>query len=319
MKRILFEIILCVILSFPFASVAQDDLESLVALDSVTFDKIIATFKSGTLINMKTIETLGRNELDFRVDHRFGDIAGRAGGAKNFFGLDNSTDIRIGFEYGLTDGLNVGISRAKGASDATQLYEGNVKYRFLEQTEDNRIPFSLAFFGSGTLSAAESNMDRSSPTSFKTFKDRFVYVSQLMLARKFSPNLSLLVSPTFVHRNYIGFGDQNSIFALGVAGRLKINRRLSLLVDYYLPFRDQQKKKFMESTKGRTYHNPLGIGLEIETGGHVFSMNFTNSKGVQEGQLIPETYSSWSKGEIRWGFGITRRFTLERKKVGHNQ
>ncbi len=310
MKNIFFRIIVTIVLSVPIISFGQDDLEMLAGFDSVQRDKVISTFKSGSIINLKTIETLGKGELDFRVDHRFGDIAGKAGGAKNFFGLDNSTDIKIGFDYGLTDELNFGIYRAKGASDATQLYEGAVKYRFLDQTQDDRIPVSLAFFASATLSAAKSDPNLNSPVSFRRFKDRFVYVGQLIIARKFSSRLSILVSPSYLHRNYTAYGDQNAFFAIGFAGRIKITRRISLLADYFLPFRNGLKKTLMESTWGKTYYNPLGIGLEIETGGHVFSLNFTNSKSIQEAQLIPETYSSWGKGQFRWGFGITRRFSL---------
>lgn len=95
-----------------------------------------ATFKSGKLINIQTIETIHKKELDFRVDHRFGDIAGKGGGASQFFGLDHASDIRIGFDYGISDNLNIGIARAKGASELTQLFETIVKYKFLEQTND---------------------------------------------------------------------------------------------------------------------------------------------------------------------------------------
>ncbi|ULT23291.1 DUF5777 family beta-barrel protein [Sphingobacterium sp. E70] len=125
--------------------VAQEDLDKMIKLEGPKNEKVTATFKSGNLINLKTTETIHRNEMDFRVDHRFGDIGGSAGGAKNFFGLDNSTDIRIGFDYGLTDNINIGIARAKGATEVRQLYEGNIKYRFVEQTIDNSVPVSIAF------------------------------------------------------------------------------------------------------------------------------------------------------------------------------
>src|SRR5690606_20033546 len=135
-------------------------------------EKVTATFKSGSLINLKTTETIHRNELDFKVDHRFGDIAGSAGGSKNFFGLDNSSDIRIGLDYGLLDNLTIGIARAKGATEIRQLYEANLKYRFLEQTVDNSVPVSIAFFGSTTVSAMEASEDKNSATYFENFSDR---------------------------------------------------------------------------------------------------------------------------------------------------
>ena len=310
MKIVFIKIILLSIIVIPTTSLAQEDLEKLIKVDSSLNEKVYSTFKSGSLINLKTIETLHKKELDFRVDHRFGDIAGSSGGPKNFFGLDNSTDIRIGFEYGIIDDLNIGISRAKGAADQTQLYEGNLKYRFLEQTIDNRIPLSIALFVSTTISAAESSEDKSMANSYNNFRDRLVYVSQLIIARKFNSSFSLIMSPTYVHRNYTAFGDQNSIFALGIGGRLKMTKRLSLIADYFIPFKSKTKLEYMESTWDKKYYKALGVGLEIETGGHVFSLNFTNAKSIQEGQIIPETYSSWSKGQFRWGFGITRRFSF---------
>jgi len=297
----------------PILSLAQEDLDKLVQLDSGRNDKVSSTFKSGVLINMNTTEMLHKKELDFRVDHRFGDIAGTAGGPKNFFGLDNSTDIRIGFEYGVSDRINVGIARAKGSTAVSQLYEASLKYRFLEQTLDDRIPVSLGFFGSGIISAAGASQEKGSPISFQDFSHRITYLSQLILARKFSSYLSLVIAPTYVHRNFTAYGDQNSLFSIVMGGRLKLTKRMSLIADYFLPLRTSSKKKYMETTWNNNYFNALGIGLEMETGGHVFSLNFTNAKAIQLSQIITETNSSWTKGQFRWGFGISRRFSFDKK------
>ncbi len=279
--------ILLILLCFPFAkSFAQEDLDKLIHIDAPKNEKVTATFKSGNLINLKTTETIHRNEMDFRVDHRFGDIAGSAGGGKNFFGLDNSTDIRIGFDYGLFDNLNIGIARAKGATAARQLFEGNVKYRFIEQTVDNSIPVSVAFFGSTTLSAMEASTDKSSAASFENFNDRLSYVTQLIIARKFSSDLSLVVVPSYLHRNYTAFNDQNDVFAIGIGGRAKVSNRIALVADYTLPFRKASNKKYREEVGGQRYYNALGVGLEMDTGGHIFHLNFTNATAIQESQFI---------------------------------
>ena len=148
--------ILLILFVLPLVSFAQESLENLVAVADET-EKVSATFKSGKLINIQTIETIHKKELDFRVDHRFGDIAGKGGGASQFFGLDHASDIRIGFDYGISDNSNIGIARAKGASELKQLFETNVKYKFLEQTNDNKIPVSVAFFGSATTSAMDKS------------------------------------------------------------------------------------------------------------------------------------------------------------------
>ncbi|UIR55633.1 DUF5777 family beta-barrel protein [Sphingobacterium sp. SRCM116780] len=309
MKYILF-IILSAISSSVFA---QEDLEKLVDLSGPKSEKVTATFKAGNLINLKTTETIHRNELDFRVDHRFGDIAGSNGGGKNFFGLDNSTDIRIGFDYGIRDNLNIGIARAKGATEIRQLYEANVKYRFLEQTIDNRIPVSIAFFGSTTVSAMEASEDQSSAAHFDRFSDRLNYVSQLIIARKFSSDFSFTIVPTYLHRNFTAYNDQNNLFAVGLGGRVKVSNRMALVADYVLPFRQSSKKEYRENVTGQRYYHALGVGLEIETGGHIFHLNFTNATAVQESQFISETNSSWGKGQFRWGFSIARRFSFNKK------
>jgi hypothetical protein len=301
--------VLCPVLSF-----AQQDLEKLLTLDSGATEQVTSTFKSGNLINLRTTETIYGQELDFRVDHRFGDLAGKAGGIKNFFGLDNSTDIRIGFDYGISDHLNVGIARAKGATMATQLYEANIKYRFLNQSTDGKVPFSAAIFGSATAAAVKASTDPTSPISYRNFADRLSYVAQLILARKFSSSLSLALSPTYVHHNYTAFGDQNSLFALGIGGRIKFSKRMAFVADYFLPFRQEEKKDYMEQSWDKKYYNALGMGIELETGGHVFHLNFTNASAIQEAQLIGETTSTWTEGQFRWGFSISRRFSLAKTK-----
>lgn len=306
--------ILCTVLcAISMVTFAQEDLDKLIDLEGGKGEKVNATFKSGYLINSKTTEMIHRHELDFRVDHRFGDIAGSAGGVKNFFGLDNSSDIRIGFDYGVLDNLNIGIARAKGATEIRQLYEGNIKYRFLEQTTDNSIPVSIAFFGSTTVSAMEAVEDKHSAANFKNFADRLSYVSQLIIARKFNSNISFLVVPTYLHRNFTAYNDQNDLFAVGIGGRAKVSNRIAVVADYFLPFRQSSKKEYRETVTGQRYYNALGVGLEMDTGGHIFHMNFTNATAIQESQFISETNSSWGKGQFRWGFSIARRFNFDKK------
>ncbi|MEH3114007.1 DUF5777 family beta-barrel protein [Pedobacter terrae] len=298
----------------PTLAFAQDSLEN--ALQMPTEKRNVkATFKAPKLINIQTNETIYKNELDFRVDHRFGDIAGSAGGTKNFFGLDQSTDIRIGFEYGISDRLSIGLARAKGAGVVTQLYEGNLKYRLLEQTTDDKIPVAITLFGSTTISATKASTDPAAANAFGGFKDRLTYVAQAVIARKFNPNFSMLVMPSYVHRNFTVFGDQNDMLALSIGGRIKITKRMAFVADYTIPFRDKNKETYLESTLDTKYYKTLGAGLEFETGGHIFHLNFTNATAIQESQFITDTNTSWLKGQYRWGFSIARRFSFDKKKV----
>jgi len=293
---------------------SQTDLEKELTNNVTGHEKVSATFKSTKLINGHTNETIFKNELDFKVDHRFGDIAGDNGGIRRFFGLDNSTDVRIGFEYGLSDRLSIGIARAKGATEVTQLYEGSIKYRLLEQTTDDYIPVAITIFGSNTIAAVEASDEPTSPIAYQNFRDRMNFVSQIILARKFNSNISFTITPGYVHRNFTAFRDQNDLFTIGAGGRAKISKRMSIVVDYYLPFRNKSDKAYFEEVNGVKFYNPLGVGLEIETGGHVFHMNFTNATAIQEMQYLTQTNSSWLKGQYRWGFSISRRFSFDHQK-----
>ncbi|MEP7109016.1 MAG: DUF5777 family beta-barrel protein [Ferruginibacter sp.] len=272
-----------------------------------------ATFKGTHLVNSRTIETLGKHDLDFRVSHRFGDIGGEYGGEKSFFGMENSSDVGISFDYGITDRLMVGISRAKGATSIRQLYEASLKYKLLRQTEDGNIPVSVTAFGNAVVSSMSSNIKANTPDHFSSFADRMSYTGQLLVARKFSEHLSLMLMPTWVHSNYVINNDQNDIFALGIGGRMKITKRIALVADYFRVFRNAKSISNFK-TNGLTFYNPLGAGLEFETGGHVFDFTFTNSTAILENQFIPYTTTSWTQWRFRWGFNLSRIFSTKKHK-----
>jgi hypothetical protein len=318
MTRILFQkyekyFCLIVLLLTALNSFGQQDLEKELGNTGPAHEKVTATFKSTKLINVHTNETIFKNELDFRIDHRFGDIAGDNGGIRRFFGLDNATDVRIGFEYGLSDRLSVGFARAKGATDVQQLYEGNLKFRLLEQTTDDYMPVAVTLFGSTTATGVTASDDPSAGTAYRNFSDRLNFVAQVIIARKFNSSFSFILTPTYVHRNFTAFRDQNDLFAVSAGGRAKISKRMALVVDYTMPFRNSADQDYLEEFNGLKYRNALGAGLEIETGGHVFNLNFTNATAIEEMQFIPQTTSNWLKGQFRWGFSIARRFSFHKK------
>jgi len=300
---------------------AQDDLSNL--MDKLQPKKVkspvTATFKSLQIINAQSNETMHKNDLRFVVLHRFGDIAGTFGGMKpNFYGLDNSTDILIGFDYGLSDRWSLGLGRTKGATGRNtsqkQLFYLNTKYRLIRQSTNNNMPISVTLFGNGILSGMDKLPDVTTDADFQKYSDRMSYDAQVIITRKFSDNFSLALLPTFVRRNYVSFMDMNNMFALGIGGRMKITHRMAVIADYFLSFRSQESKNyFLQQKNGFKFYNPLGLGLEMETGGHVFNFIFTNSTAILENQFIPSTISSWFKGGFRWGFSISRTFTLSKK------
>jgi hypothetical protein len=270
-------------------------------------------FYSPRLINANTVQPLPRHVLEFKVVHNFGDLAGSGGGLKNFFGLDNAQDIRIGFQYGLSKRVTLAAARYKGEGQVQRMYELGLKWLILQQRDnDPSHPLSLAVYANEVVATMKPGTNPESENAISDFSDRLSNTFQLMLARKFG-RLSLQVNPTLVHRNFALPYDEKTLFALGGAMRLHLGGRYSLLLDYFHTFRSQSS---IDSFKVRNinFYDVLGVGLEILTEGHVFHLNFTNATNILENRFIPRTTSSWGKGQFRWGFTVSRDFHLFLKK-----
>jgi hypothetical protein len=250
---------------------------------------VMATFKSTRVVNSQSVETLGRHVLDFRIMHRFGTLNN---GLYQLFGLDNAS-MRLSFEYGITKRFMVGLGR----TTLGKTYDGFLKYKILGQTQGGKtnIPVTVTAFTSMTYKTLHYNTARDS-----FFLGKLDYVTQLLIGRKFSQRFSLQLMPTYIHRNLVETADQkNDIIAVGIGGRYKFTKRMSVNFDYFYTSPDQL---------GKLYNNPLSIGIDIETGGHVFQLHFTNSHGMVEKQFIGETIGTWSKGDISFGFNLSRVF-----------
>jgi len=284
---------------------------------------VIATFKSVDVINGRSNETLKRHNLLFIVAHRFGDIAGKNGGGKTLFGMDDIYDVLIGFDYGISDRLTLGVGRDKGApngenTDQSSLYYLSAKYRLWQQTTDNHIPFAVTLFARGLFSSMHRIDEPGSDADFQGFSDRTSAVAQLIIARKFSESLSLEVSPSYIRRNLVATSEMKNMFALGLGGRVRVSRHMAIVADYFIPFRSSESVHYYKQQYDLDFYNALGVGLEIETGGHVFHINFTNSTSIMETQFIPSTTTTWTKGQFRWGFNLSRTFLLDGKKSDMN-
>ena len=259
------------------------------------------TFQDTRVINTQSVETVAQYRLDFRVGHRFGDIAGPFGGWITFYGLEDASDIFIGFDYGITDHATVGIGRTKGSGPLRQLLHGNVKYRILTQNEGT--PVSVTAYGLASITTMSKSNDATAINYFATVKHRLSYHGELLIARHFTPGFSLQINAGWTHRNIVSFGDQNDIWSVGLASRLKVSKSLAILLDAAYPISSLR-------TSENDYYMPLGVGIEIETGGHVFQVNLTNATGIAETDFIPYTRKSWRKGEFRLGFTISRLFKI---------
>jgi hypothetical protein len=251
-----------------------------------------ATFKSVRIINGHSVETAHKRTLHFLIGHRFGALNS---GAYEFFGLDQGV-IRLGFEYGITENLTIGVGRS--TNDKT--FDGLVKWRALRQgTGPGAYPITVTLLGTTGLSTLKFPQFAERP-----LRSRFTYTTQALIARKFSDGLAVQLMPTAIHRNLVDREtDQNTVLALGAAVRQKITKRLFLTGEYYyvLPGAAADDPR---------YHNSLALGVDIETGGHVFQLHFTNSNGMVEQFFIPQTTGDFFNGDIYMGFNISRAFTI---------
>jgi len=274
---------------------AQDELEDLLnAMEEPSIEYAKYAFKSTRIINAHSIENVSAGVLDFRILHRFGAING---GAYELFGLDQA-NMRMSFDYGITDRLQVGIGR----SNIGKQYDGLVKYKILRQSSGAvNMPVSLSWVGGAIVSSLRwADSDRSN-----LFSSRIAYYHQLLIARKFSDKFSLQLSPTVVHRNLVATPDiPNDVFALGVGGRVKLNSRIATTFDYFYVLPGQLADQ----------NNSLSLGIDIETGGHVFQLHFTNSRGLNEQQFITGQNGRWGQGDIHFGFNLSRVFTIRSPK-----
>jgi hypothetical protein len=290
-------LILTILLGLIFGDVnAQEDLMNM--LDEETgeqTDYTSATFKSTRIMNGHSIERMPQGQLDVRIHHRFGQINS---GAYELWGLDQA-NIHLGLEYGITDWLMAGVGR--GTYEKT--FDGFIKLSPLRQSKGARnMPVSVSIFAS----TAVAGVKWADPERTNYFSSRVSYVYQVLVARKFNQRFSAQITPSLVHKNLVPTElDPNDIFALGLGGRVKLSKRISFNAEYYYVF----KPDYMSNP----IYNPLSIGIDIETGGHVFQLIFTNSLAMIEKGFITETTGQWTKGDIHFGFNLSRVFMLDGK------
>lgn len=260
-----------------------------------------ATFKTTRIINGHSIENTPKGILDLKVSHRFGMLNQ---GAKDLWGFDNAR-MRFGFDYGITDKLMIGVGR----STFQKQYDGFLRYKLIRQSTGKRnMPVSVGFLSAMMIKTAAVPDDGINKNHFS---NKLNYAFQLIIARKFSDNTSLQVMPTVVHHNRVPEGSRNDVAAIGLGGRQKISKRVSINAEYYyvLP-----KTRTVPLDSAIQYYNSLSIGFDIETGGHVFQLHFTNSTPMTESSFITETTGQWGLGDIHFGFNISRVFVIGGKK-----
>ncbi|MBN8652747.1 MAG: hypothetical protein J0L67_15045 [Cytophagales bacterium] len=288
MKRILIGLSLITNISF-----AQSDLLNELEQTDAKPEAVSATFKGSRLVNGQTIETRHKGELEFIFAHRFGAVND---GIYELFGLDQAF-VRIGLEYGLSDNLSVGFGR----NSVDKTLDGYFRYKVISQKQQG-MPVTITAF---TNAAVRTSPRKEDATYDITLEDRMSYTTQLLIARKFTSALSLQLMPTLVHRNTVDQSrEKNDQLALGFGGRLKVSRSISLNTEYYYRF---------DVPAANQYYNALGFGIDIETGGHVFQLVMTNTRGLTERAFLTETGGNFFDGDIHLGFNVTRSFQVKKK------
>lgn len=270
----------------------EESLLSGVELKQPPKEYVTNAFKSSRVVNGHSMEFIGKGVLDFRILHRFGRVND---GIDQFFGLDQAS-MRIGLDYGLGKNLTIGIGRTTFQKEL----DGFMKWRLVRQATGGS-PFSWVLV-SGISVYTYKNPDAQKEISLSS---RLGYYYQSIFGRKFSERFSLQLSPTLVHRNEVAAEDENDIYALGIGTRFKLSKRIAFVVDYF---------PVLNRPETLNTKDPLSVGFDIETGGHVFQLHFSNSAGMNERAFITDTRDDWGKGEIRFGFNLSRVFTIKKNR-----
>ena len=300
MKQII--IVICIMLLNQAAVKAQDSTDLMSQLENEVLGEnkdathyATATFKTTRLINGHTVENVGKGVMDVKISHRFGKING---GGYELFGLDNAT-MRMGIDYGINRYLMVGLGR----STFQKTVDAFFKLKILRQSSGKRnIPVTLSYVP--TIAIKTQKVDNTGQKNY--FSSKLIYTHQLIIGRKFSEGTSLQLMPTFTHVNLVPLiADPNDLISVGIGGRQKLTKRVSINAEYYYQLPDYK-------LPGTT--NSLSVGFDIETGGHVFQLHFTNSQGMSERTFINETTGLWEKGDIFFGFNISRVFTIGKSR-----
>ena len=296
MKLKILVIVLITTFTIEIPLFAQEDIMQKIEEGKREKEFVNYAFKSPRVIMSHSLEVLKPGTMDFRILHRFGNINQ---GSYQLFGLDQAT-MRMGFDFGISDNLMIGVGRSTNKKE----FDGFIKYRLIHQSiGSHSIPFSLVFVLGGTL----QSLKRNDQTNKFIFTDRIGYYYQTIIGRKFNDRISLQFSPTLLHQNLVSkLNDPNNLYALGAGGRIKLTKRVSLNFDYYY--------RFNPNADDDT-HNPFSLGFDFETGGHVFQLHFTNAIGMNERIFLSETTNDWGKGDIQFGFNLSRVFQIKKQKT----
>lgn len=284
------KILSCFVLLFSIQTItAQDDLLGQLDVKSTKKEATPYTFKALQICNLQSTKLPTKGEFYMLITHRFGDLTE---GINNFFGLDNA-NTKIGGIYGLTDWLSIGVSRHTFQKN----YETAFKYRFAKQME-NGFPVTIAGYNTFDIN---TELDKTNYPSLK-FSNRLAYSAQVLISRKVTQSLSLELATIYTHKNlYDNTTEYADLALLGYGARYKLTKRLSLNLEY------DMRLNAIDGYMTNKFQNPMTAGLDIETGGHVFQLVFSNSQAMNDVSLFTNATGKFNKG-IYFGFNMYRVF-----------
>lgn len=274
----------------------------LVAQQADPYVKMI--FGTTRLINQQTVEPVSKGAFDLNIQHRFGQANLKNNLLKNFFGMDLTSNIRFGFSFPLTRNLSVGIGRTKFDKN----YDFDVKFIFLKQTKDNRIPVSMGFYHNTAYMSddfpelPENYYFSDSATVFQYYNShRLSYNTQLIISRKINNSISVQVTPAVVYRNLVPPGEDNLTFALPMGARVKTGLFSSLLMEYAVI-----------ANKPEEFVNLYSIAYEIGTAGHHFQITIGNTSSILDQMIYSNGGIDITEGRFYLGFNILRTFWINK-------
>ena len=303
--------ILIVLLLVPFMGVAQSSDEQVTDTIVKKQEKLErAAFESSYIIDNQTNVVLNKNALEVMMQHRFGTFNATENGWEDFYGLWGAANIRLAASYGVHERVTLGFGTTKNR----RYQDFNAKVAILRQTRSNKMPVSLTYYGNIAYDARKQSAGQTPPINYA--QDRLSYFHQLILARRFSPELSLQIAPSVSHYNAVYDGMQNDRFAIAIGGRYKITPQTSILFDYSQPLtqfdvsdKPNADGEMIKETR-YTNHPGLSIGFEFGTSGHAFQVFISNQWGIVNQENYVWNKNDFFNGDILLGFNITRIYNF---------
>src|SRR5687767_1512091 len=262
-----------------------------------------SVFESTWIIDNQTTLVPQKGTFEFMMNHRFGTIYN---GLSDIYGIYGSgANIRLGFNYTLWDSVGFGAYKGNlalgfGSTKNGMIQDFNLKYGFLQQTRNGRIPVSVTYYTNMAIETEDKEEELPNGRS----SDRLSYFHQIIVSRKFNDKLSVQVAPSLSHYNVVEPALYNDHFAVAVAGRYKISEQTSVLFNY-----DQPLTKHKDN-------NPqfnISTGIEVATSSHQFQLFITNYPYLvpQKNNMYnqPNTVNEWYQ-DLFIGFNITRQWNF---------